>query len=108
MAKFEGDLLKRGRDEGECGDPGRVAVAGENLASDGGGFKAEPGADFLLRLGTDVAEGPYGAGDFADAQIFRGLIEARGIAAKLVVPQSQLQAKGDGFGVDAVRAADLN
>src|SRR5215469_147258 len=87
MANFEGDLLERGGDEGQRGDPSGVAVAGENLASDGSRFKAEPGADSFLRFGTDMAEGADGAGNFADAQIFRGPLESRGIAAKLVVPQ---------------------
>ncbi len=55
-----------------------------------------------------MAEGSDGAGDFADAQIFRRGVEAHQIALHLVVPQRQLQAEGNGLGVHAVGAADLD
>src|ERR1700679_3225220 len=53
-----------------------------------------------------MAEGADGSGEFADAEIFSGSVEAGEVALDLGVPEQELEAEGGGFGVDAVGAAD--
>src|SRR5579863_1873417 len=108
MAHFEGDFFERGRDQSEGGHPGRVPVAGDDLARDGSRLQAEPGADLLFGFRADVAEGPDGSRDLAHSQVFRGSFEAAGVAAQLVIPEGELQSERHRFGMDSVRTADLN
>ena len=85
-----------------------MAVARDHLRGDRGWLQSQALADFFFRFGADVAEGSDRAGNLAHAQILRRGVEAREIALHLVVPQRQLQAEGDGLGVHAVGAADLD
>src|SRR5208282_5994548 len=48
----------------------------------------------------------YCARELAHTQIFGGGLEARAVALSLRIPVGDLEAKGDGFGVDAVSTAD--
>lgn len=106
VSYFEGDFLTESSDEGEGGDEGGVAVAGDDLAGDGGGLEAEDFADAGFVLGEEVGEGADGAGEFAEAEVFGGGAEAEEGAAGFVPPEGEFKAEGDGFGVDAVGASD--
>ena len=108
MADFEGDFFERRAEYGQRIDPGSMAVSGDDLRGDRGRFQRQPLADFLLGLGSDVAEGADGSGNFADAQILRRIREARDVAQHLVIPQSELEAEGNRLGMNAVGAADLH
>lgn len=83
-----------------------MAIALQHLRGDVRGPEAELSADRLFMLGLEMAEGSDGAGEFADAEIFGGGVEAREVALHLSVPEEELQAEGGGLGVDAVGAAD--
>ncbi len=83
-----------------------MAVALDYLCGDGYGFETELVTDCFLVLGLEVAEGAYGSGELADAEVFGGGVEAGEVALHLGVPEEQLEAEGGGFGVDAVGAAD--
>jgi hypothetical protein len=48
-----------------------------------------------------------GASDFSDGHFFRGVTKTRDVAAIFVVPVGDFEAEGDGFGMDAVSAADF-
>ena len=48
-----------------------------------------------------------GAGDFADLHLLGGCAEAGDVALIFGKPVGDLQAEGDGLGMDAVGAADL-
>src|SRR6266516_4461668 len=49
----------------------------------------------------------HGTGDFSHGHLCRGIAETLDVTLVFREPVSDLQAKGDGFRVDAVRAADL-
>ncbi len=49
VADFCGDFIEGGGDDGERGEIGGVAVALNDLAADGGGVKAQTGADFFFQ-----------------------------------------------------------
>ena len=52
-------------------------------------------------------ESPNRATDLAECHIFAGAPQTFAIAAHLVIPKGEGQSKGSGFGVNAVRAANL-
>ena len=70
------------------------------------GLRPSSVADGFFVFGLEVAEGADGSGEFADAEVFGGGVEAGEVALHLGVPEEQLEAEGGGFGVDAVGAAD--
>jgi hypothetical protein len=67
---------------------------------------SQPFAHALFQFGAEVGEGAYGSGKFPHAHIFSGEAKALDIALGLGIPVGQLEAEGDGLGVDAVRAPD--
>src|SRR5580700_5701521 len=108
VADLECNFVKARGDAGEYGNVVGVKIARQDLGSDGSGFQTKAGADPLFGFGPNVRERADGARDFAHADLFGGGEEAGMMAAELVVPQGELQAKGDGFGMDAMGAADLD
>src|SRR5258708_31964709 len=48
MADFQGDLLKRGSDQGQSGHVFGMKIAGNYLGRDGGWPQTQPSADSLL------------------------------------------------------------
>ncbi len=54
-----------------------------------------------------MGQGADRAGEFADAHVFGGVPETREVALSFGIPVRELEAEGDGFGVDAVGASDL-
>ena len=107
MADFLRDAFERRGDDGERGEILRVAVAFDHLRSDRRGGEAEALADFLFDLRTKMRAGADRAGNFTDGDLLRGDLKAREVAAIFGVPIGDLQAEGDGLGVNAVRAADF-
>ena len=55
-----------------------------------------------------MREGADGARSFSDAQVFGGGAQSSQSAAGLFVPDGEFKTEGDGLGVDAVGAADLD
>ena len=83
-----------------------MAVALDDLRGDGGGFQSEARTDLFFEFGREVGEDADGAGELADAHVFGGGLEAGDVALHLGIPVGELEAEGDGLGVDAVGAAD--
>jgi len=73
-----------------------VAVALYYLRCDFDGAQAQFGADGCFVLGLEVAEGAYGSGELADAEVFGGGVEADEVALHLGVPEEELEAEGAG------------
>ena len=106
VANFGGDLVESGAQDGEGGDVGGVAVALKHLGADGSRLETEGFDDGGLVPRAEVAEAADGTGDFADADVFGGGVEAAQVAAHFAIPEEKFHAKGGGFGMDAVGAAD--
>src|SRR4051812_43712575 len=85
-----------------------MAVALNDLRCDRGWFQVKPCADLFLDIGADVGESSDCARDLPDTQVFRSCFETPLITACFFIPDGELQAKGDGLGMDAMRAADLD
>ena len=108
MPDLQRDLLQRRRDQRQRRNPRGVPVARDHLAGDRRRLQSDPLADPLLRGRTDVRKHAHGARNLADPQILGGGLEARDVALQLVVPQREFQPERDRFGVDPVRAPDLD
>src|SRR5260370_25108338 len=93
MSDFEADLLERSGDQRERVHVIGVPVARTHLRSDRRRAKSHAAANALLRLRTNVAEGPDGAGDLSSAHLLGNGREPLQIAADLVVPEGQFQPK---------------
>ncbi len=63
-------------ENGEGGDVGCVAIALQHLRGYVGGLEVELGADSFFVLGLEVAEGAYGSGELAYAELFSSGVEA--------------------------------
>src|SRR6185437_3676580 len=85
-----------------------MAVARDHLRRNRGGLQTEAAADALFRFWADMAEGANRARELADAHLGRSQTEAIAVAAQFVVPEGDLQAKGNRLGVNAVGTADLD
>src|SRR5229473_3736986 len=85
-----------------------MQIAGDNLGGDGGGPQSKAAADSLLGFGTNVTERPDCTRDLAHPNLLYSSLEAFEVAAKLVVPQGELQPECDRFGMDSVGSSDLN
>ena len=107
VADFEGDFFERGGDERENADILRVTIALNDLRGNGRDVKAELLADFLFDFRAEVRGVADGAGDFAELHVAGGFAEAGDIALIFGKPVGDLEAEGDGLGMDAVGAADL-
>ncbi len=94
------------RDDREGREVVRVAVALDDLRRDGRRFQSQALADFLFEFRLEVGEGADGAGKLADAHSSAAASKRVDVALRLGVPVRQFEAEGDGFGVDAVGAAD--
>ena len=64
-----------------------MAIALDDLGRDGDGREVERGADGLFVLGLEVTEGSDGSGEFADAEVLGGSIEADEVALDFGVPE---------------------
>ncbi len=80
MADFESDFFERSGNECENTDVLRVAIALNDLGSDGSDLKAEAAADFFFDIGAEVGGVADGAGDFAKFHVAGGFAEASDIA----------------------------
>ena len=83
-----------------------MAVALNHLGRHGGGFQSQARADLFFEFGREVGEDSDRAGELAYAHVFGGGLEASDVALRLGIPVGDLEAEGDGLGVDAVGAAD--
>jgi len=107
MADFDGNFFEGGSDERQGAEILRVAIALDDLGGDGSDVQAEFVADFFLNVGAQVGSVADGAGDFSELHVAGGFAETGNVALILGEPVGDFQAKGDGFGVNAVGAADL-
>ena len=108
VAHFERDLFETGGEDRKRGNEVGVAIALNHLRGHRCRAQTQLGADRFLDLGADVGEGADGARDLADAHVLRGGFQPLNVAARLFVPDGKFQTEGDGFGMDAVCAADLH
>ena len=93
-------------DDGQSGHVKGVPVALDDLRGNRGHLQPQPLADalFVFRLQVGgVADRP---GKLAHPHLLGRQVEALQVAAHLRIPVRQLQAEGNGLGVDAVGAAD--
>ena len=105
MADFDGQALDRRCDDAQGGEEGGVAVARDHLGRDRLDLQAHLFGHIGFDGRIDVGEGADGAGDGAGGDLFLGGDQASFGALELGVIAGQLQAEGDGLGVDAVRTA---
>ena len=82
-----------------------MAVARDDLGRDGFDGEAHLVGDILFDRRIDIGEGADGARNGAGGDLFLGGDQAAFGALELGVIAGQLQAEGDGFGVNAVRTA---
>ena len=85
----------------------RVAIALDDLGSDGRDVEAQLLADFLFDFRAEVRGVADGAGDFPEFHVASGFAEASDVALIFGEPVGDFEAKGDGLSVDAMGAADL-
>src|SRR5215472_4667817 len=85
-----------------------MAVALDHLRSDRRGLQAQARADGLFHFGREVCEVADGARGLTHAQVLGSGRDAGDVATTLLVPDSNFQPEGDGLGVYAVCAADLD
>jgi hypothetical protein len=105
-ADLGGAELQRAGQHRQGADEGGVAVAGQDLRRVGGGVEAELLADDALHPRVDPGVGADRPGELTDAHLPRGVAQAGAAAADLGAPAGELEAEGDGLGVDPVGAAD--
>lgn len=107
VANFEGDFFEERGDERKGAEIVGVAVALNDLRGDGSDLETEAGADAGFDVGTEMGGVADGAGDFAEVDAGSGFAEAGDVALIFGEPVGDLEAEGDGLGMDAVGAADL-
>src|SRR5271169_6170773 len=107
MPDFQGNLLQCRGDQSEHAQIMGVTIALNHLRCNGCDLQAQALADLLLDFGAKMRSIPDCAGNFPDCHFARGFTEARDIALVLGEPIGDLEAKRNGFGVNAVSAADL-
>ncbi len=107
MANFECDFFKRSGDEREGAEILCVAIALNHLRSNRSDAEPKALADVLFDFGTEMRGVANGAGNFSNSHLRGGGAESRNVALIFSKPIGDFQAKGDGLGVNAVRAADL-
>ena len=108
VANFGGDLVERGGDHGQRREIVRVAIALDDLRGDGRDLQSQARADLLFDVPASRCAKLPTAPEILPTRICSAAaIEARDVALRFGIPVGQLQAEGDGLGVDAVGAADL-
>ena len=107
VANFQRNAFERSRHDSERGKILRVAIALDHLRSDRGRGQAKFLADFLLDLRAEMSTGSHRAGNFSNRHLLRCALEARKVSAIFRVPISHFKTKGDGLGVNAMRAPNL-
>src|SRR5439155_25916353 len=80
MANFQRDFFERGGNEREGAEILRVAVALNDLRSDGRGAETQALADAFFDLRAEMRSTTDGAGNFSDGHLRRGVAEARDVA----------------------------
>src|SRR5258708_15983321 len=107
MADFKRDFFQGGGDERESAEKLRVAVALNDLGSNGRNAKPEAFADALFHFRTEVRSVADGTGNLANSHLRGGVAESRDVALIFCEPVGDFQTKGDGLGVNTVSAPDL-
>ena len=105
-ANLERELLERRGGDGQRRQQLGVTIALDDLRRDRRRLQTKPLAHRLLDRRIEMRKRADRAGDFADADRLASAAHALDIAAKLGVPERQLQAERHHLGMDAVRAAD--
>src|SRR6516165_6288715 len=85
----------------------RMAVALNHLRGDWRHLKAKTLANLLFNFRAEMCRIADGAGDFSVGHAAGGFAEAGDVALVFREPVGDFQAKCDGFGVNAVRSANL-
>ena len=91
---------------GEGREEGRVAVTRDDLGADGFDRQAEFFGDEGLDPRIHTGKSANGAGDGAAGDFGAGRLQPRQIAGELGIMAGEFQAKGGGFGMNAVAAAN--
>src|SRR5487761_1048338 len=107
MPNFESNALERRRDDCESGQVMRMAVAFDHLRRNWSDAQPKAPANFLFDLRSQVRARADCARNFANGHFLCRRSKTRQIAAIFVIPIRNLQAEGDGFRVNAMRAANL-
>ncbi len=106
MADLDGDLVERAADNGQRRNVRCVPVALDHLRRHRRRLQTQPRADALFVFWLKMAECSDGARELAYAHVFGRGVKAGQIPLHLGVPVEQLQAKGCGLGMNAMRAPD--
>src|SRR3990167_10897149 len=106
MTDLDGEFLERARNDRQGSKKKGVPIALDDLVSDR--LRLEPGlpAHVGFDLGRNLGEGANRAGNFTDANLLDGPLQARRIPGHLLVPEGQLETEGDGLRMDAMGAPD--
>src|SRR5579864_425978 len=83
-----------------------MAVTLNDLGRNGSRLQAQAAADFFFQFRFEMGEIADRAGKFAHAHLFRCALQTAKVARDFRMPVCQLESKGDGLGVDPMRASD--
>ncbi len=93
-------------DDGQSGEKFGMVVPLDDLRGDGSRLEPQPLADRLLDRGWNVRKGSHRARHLADADRLLCPLHPDEVSLHLVIPESHLEAEGDGFGMNSVRPPD--
>ena len=105
VADLHREALDGAAGHGDGGQEGGVPVALHDLRAGRVDGEAQGRQRGRLDLRRQLRVGAHGPGDLARGQVGRGRPQARARPVQLEGPGGQLEAEGDGLGVDAVGAA---
>src|SRR5262245_44188378 len=106
MANLGGDALDRTANDSESCEESGMPVAWYNLCGNRFWFQTKTRTDKCLDFGINVSEGPDRSRTFAKGDFLLCLEQAFTAAMHLSVPVGHFQTKGNGLGMDAVRATN--
>ncbi len=106
MANLGREAFDRAGDDAQGREEHRVTIARDDLRRDGFGGETEFRRDVRLDARIDIGKGADRARDCAGRDIVARGEQACLVAGEFGMRLRQLESEGDGFGVDAVAAAD--
>src|SRR6266568_6813358 len=106
MADFERDTLEHCANVGKRAQVLCVAVALNYLRRDRSDPEPESLADALFDFCAEMRSRTHRAGNLSHGHLRRGVAKACNVALVFGEPVGNLQSEGDGFSMDAVRAAN--
>src|SRR5262249_4936185 len=106
VAELDGPALDARADQSHCVHELGMDVARHNLRGEVRGAQAEGLTDGGLDSGRKMRVGSDGATEFADSGNGAGAFETLLGAAELIVHERKLEPEGNGFGMNAVTAAN--